>query len=82
MPSDDIEKFLRVRPFQPFRITLTTRESYDVHHPELMMVGKRSLEIGITNDPTPRYDRAVTVSLLHVVRVEPLEAAKATSTGQ
>jgi len=77
MPPDDIEALVRKRPFVPFRILLSTGETYDVHHPELVMVGKRSALIGITSDPTPRYDRFATISLLHVVRLEPLDGETA-----
>jgi hypothetical protein len=79
MPPEDLERHLNARPFVPFRIKLTTGETYDVRHPELVMVGRRSVIVGITHDPIPRYERAVTVALVHIVRLEPLEAASASS---
>ena len=79
MPPEELERHLR--PFAPFRIQLNTGDIIDVRHPELVMVGKRSAIIGITNDPTPRYDRAVTVALLHIVRLEPLDAPAAPGDG-
>ena len=47
MPPEDLERHLR--PFAPFRIQLSTGETIDVRHPELVMVGKRSAIIGISN---------------------------------
>ncbi len=74
MRPEDILKFLRQRPFRPFQITLTDGRVYDIHHPELVMVGRSDMEIGI---PSPRYkepvyERIVFVSLLHVMQVEML----------
>ena len=75
MRPDDIRVFLQRKPFQAFRITLTDGRSYDVTHPELLMVGRSTVVIGISapNDPQPVYDTAVTVSILHILQIEPLE---------
>jgi hypothetical protein len=57
--------------------------TFDIHHPELVMPGARSLVIGIPADPShPYYQRTVTAALLHVCRLEPLEAVKASGNGQ
>lgn len=77
MPPENLEDYLRARPFVPFRILLSTGQTYDILHPELVMVGKRTLIIGITSDPVPRYEHSVTVALLHIVRLEPLDVATA-----
>jgi len=76
MRPEDIREFLQRRPFQPFRITLTDGRTYDVRHPELAMVGRSTMAIGLPapSDPSPVYDRLVTVSLLHVMLVEPQTA--------
>lgn len=74
MRPEDLHAFLRHRPFRPFRITLTDGRSYEIHHPELMMVGRSSAEIGIPSrrhaDPT--YETVVHVALVHVMQIEPL----------
>jgi hypothetical protein len=73
MRPDDIREFVVRQPFRPFRITLTDGRSYDVRHPELAMVGRSTMVIGIPapDDPTPVYDRFVTVSLMHIMQLEP-----------
>ena len=40
------------------------------------MVGRSTVAIGIptANDPTPVYDRLVTVSLMHIMQLEPTQA--------
>jgi hypothetical protein len=76
-------RFLQHRPFAPFRVCLTDGTDYDVRHPEMVLPARRSAEIGIPRDTAqPIADRIVTVSLLHVVRLEPLESAGTKTDGQ
>src|SRR5437773_4434202 len=74
---------LRKRPFRPFRIEVSDGTTYDVRHPELVMVGLGAVIIGIPAPARaqPVYERAETVSLGHVVKLVPLGAAKATGDG-
>jgi hypothetical protein len=76
MRRDDIRGFLTTRPFQPFRITLTDGRTYDVLHPELALVGRTFVAIGLarSGDPEGVADRMITVSLLHVMQIEPIES--------
>jgi hypothetical protein len=76
MSSFDVSEALRRRPFEPFRIQVSDGSTYDVRHPELVMVGLSALIIGIppTGQTQPFYERAVTVSLGHVVKLLPVEA--------
>ncbi|MGD0897774.1 MAG: hypothetical protein ABR915_08040 [Thermoguttaceae bacterium] len=78
MRPEDIRQFLQRRPFQPFRMTLTDGRTYEVRHPELAMAGRSTVAIGIPapDEAEPVYDRLVTVSLLHVMQIEPLEMQK------
>jgi len=76
MRPDDLREFTQRRPFLPFRVTLTDGRTYEVRHPELVMVGRSSVVIGLPAPGTDDviYDRAVTVSLLHVMQVEAVQA--------
>jgi hypothetical protein len=75
MRPEDVRDFLQRKPFQPFRVTLTDGRVYEVRHPELAMVGRSTIAIGVPapNDPAPVYDHLVTVSLLHVMQLEPTQ---------
>lgn len=77
MAPEELTAALRRRPFVPFRITLTEGSAYEVRHPELCVVGRRSAFVGFPapNDPELLYERSVTFDLLHVVKLEPLETA-------
>jgi len=71
---EELREVLRTQPFRPFRLVMTDGKEYDVRHPDLMMVGRRSAMVGLTGRPGRTfYERAVQVDLLHVIRVEPLE---------
>ncbi len=76
MRPADVLEYVQKRPFEPFRITLTDGRTYDVRHPELAMVGRSSVVVGVPapGDPQPVYDRALTISLLHVMQLERLES--------
>jgi len=76
MQPTDLDKRLRRKPFLSFRLYLTDGAFYEVRHPELLMVGKRTAVIGLADDPTDtHYDRSVDVDLLHIMRMEPLETS-------
>lgn len=84
MRTEDIREYVRRQPFQPFRLTLTDGRTYEVHHPELAMVGRSSVAVGLQRpgDPEPVYDRLVTISLLHIMQVQALESAAPPASGQ
>lgn len=76
MSHEDLQARIQRRPFIPFRLILTEGTSYEIRHPELFMLGKRSAVIGIAKDPEQNfYDASVMVDLLHIVRLEPLDTA-------
>ena len=82
MRQEELQEYARRQPFEPFRIVLTTGTTYDVRHPDLIMVGARSAMIGITHQPNKTvYDRTIKVDLLHVVGIEELPALPPSSNG-
>ncbi len=72
------EELLRHRqrsPFEPFRIHLSGGQFYDVRHPEMLLLAQRTAEIGLPPDSElPIAERIVTISLIHIVGLEPLPA--------
>ena len=57
-------------------MTLTEGSTYEVRHPDLCMVGRRSAVVGVvTRDDQDRlFDHSVDIDLLHIVKLEPLES--------
>lgn len=73
MPPEELRDTLKHQPFEPFRIVLTDGEGYDVRHPDMLLVGKRSATVGLGGSgDEPYYERTVKVDLLHISRIESL----------
>ncbi|MGL4554020.1 MAG: hypothetical protein ACRC33_22900 [Gemmataceae bacterium] len=76
MTSEELTERAKQRPFLPFHVVLTTGEEILVRHPDLIMVGRRSVTIGVVNDSAGTvYDRSCLIDLFHVVCVRELPPA-------
>lgn len=73
----DVRERLDKRPFEPFRICMTDGRTYDVTHPELCMLGRTTVYIGI---PDPKLKRVVMrvdqCAIAHIVRFEQLNGRR------
>jgi hypothetical protein len=60
------------RPFQPFQLVMSSGQTYDVRHPEMALLTRSDMLVGIdeTNEGVPAHFKIC--SLLHVTPVEPL----------
>lgn len=73
MRAEELTELLRPRPFVPLRIHLTDGQTYDIRHPDLVLVLRQRVDIGLQPDPgTGVLERVAHCSLLHIVRVEEL----------
>jgi len=73
MRSEELVTILDHKPFQPHRFTFTTGETYELAHPEMMIVGRSLVTFGIPSDENVRIaDRQFHMSLLYIVKVEPI----------
>jgi hypothetical protein len=82
MTQDDLQQAARRQPFEPFRVVLTTGATYDIRHPDLIMVGRRAAVIGITNEPAgTAFDRTFKVDLFQVIGIEELPASPPSANG-
>jgi hypothetical protein len=77
MRADEIRGHLDADPFVPFRVFLSDGSSYEIQHPDQVLVTTWSVEIGVPEQrPESRiYQRIAHCSLLHIVKVEKLQAA-------
>ena len=80
--AEDIQSRLREKPFRPVRVIASEGLRYEIHHPDLVLVGQRDLIIGF---PSPQnatiYDQVVRIALVHVVGLEDLPAAATSANG-
>jgi hypothetical protein len=82
MSSEELRDAIRRQPFEPFRLVMTDGVGFDIRHPDLLWVGRRSAMVGLTGEPGQTfYERAVQVDLRHVIRLEPVEPARRESNG-
>ncbi len=72
MAPSDIQEWLRRAPFRTFRIWILETLSYEIPHPELVMVKIASLDIFDPDEndgkPVPRH----TIACRHITRLERL----------
>lgn len=77
MRAQEIRNHLRKQPFQPFRIYLSNGLSYDVRHPEFMLVGQRDVIIALDLGEDDIPGRFAYCDPVHVANIEPLDGGQA-----
>jgi hypothetical protein len=77
MTVQTFRELLGQRPFRPFRLVMSSGQSYDVRHPEMAMLTKTDMLVGtdLADDGVPAEFRIC--PLLHVATIEPLSAPSA-----
>jgi hypothetical protein len=72
MTVQTFREMLSRQPFQPVKITLSSGESHEIRHPEMAMLTRTNLLVGIdvSDDGVPAEFKIL--SLLHVTAIEPL----------
>ena len=69
-----IKDRLTRRPFEPFRVVLSSDDSYDVRHPELAFLLRNGLYVALPTQEGDVPEDAAWCSLLHIAAIEPLSA--------
>lgn len=79
MTVQTFRDLLAHRPFKPFRIVMSSGLEYEVRHPEMAMLTRTDLFVGIdiADDGIPAHFKIC--SLLHVTAIEPINVEAATS---
>lgn len=68
MRPEDLREHLERRPFQPFRIHLSTGAFFDVRNPHVTALGRSAFTIGLPLEDSRQ--RFATVSLVHIAWLE------------
>jgi hypothetical protein len=65
------------RPFQPVKLTLSSGQSFEIRHPEMAMLTRTSILIGVdvAEDGVPTEIKII--ALLHVTSIEPVSSQAA-----
>ncbi len=72
MAADSIVQMLEREPFEPFRICLSSGESYEVRNPHMVAIMKSKLFLAL-----PDSERSTFVSYLHIAAVETISNGRA-----
>jgi hypothetical protein len=73
--ADEISQRVKRTPFVPMRIITSAGEHYDVHHPDMIMVGRRLVVVGTASAKNPSvFERLAQLSILHLAAIEDLAA--------
>ncbi len=70
MDELSLKEWIKQEPFEPFVVSLSNGESYEVHHPEMIVVGKRKSVIY-----NAESDSFTFVAMVHVNSIKPLQSA-------
>ena len=78
MRAEELRTLLRRTPFIPIRVHFSDGTTYDVKHPEMALLTRSTVEIGIEDaEGSGIADAVHYCSLVHIVRVENLNGQKA-----
>jgi len=72
MTADTFREILRRAPFEPFRVVMSSGESYNVMHPEMAFVTARALILALPDPSSAEGERIAFCSYLHIAHVETL----------
>ena len=75
MSAAVLNDLLARRPFEPFRVRLSSGDAYEVRHPEMALLLRNGIYVAVPNGGD-LPENAVWSSLLHVAAVEPVAPDK------
>jgi hypothetical protein len=73
--AEQIRELLTAKDFAPFRIHLSDGVSYEIRNHDQMIVSRSSVEVGLNPDDKGIVERFVKCALVHITRIEELQAA-------
>jgi hypothetical protein len=75
MNAQTIRDLLTEQPFTPFRLIMSSGHAYEVRHPEMALLTRTDVLVGVDIEDDGFPARFKICSLLHVTVVEPLSLA-------
>lgn len=70
MRAEEIRKHVRMQPFRPIRVFVSDGASYDVRHPEMMLVTRMEIVIGLDPGSGGIPERSIICAPSRVERIE------------
>jgi len=77
MRPEDLLELVRARPFEPFRLDLSDGVSFDIWHPDLAIVQRSKVTVGVPGPDGPNgpAEHTVDCALVHITRTEVINGA-------
>jgi len=74
MRPEDVLQLLRRQPFEAFRIHVSDGRTFEIRHPELAIVERSKVIIGVPGPEGPEgpVERSIFCALVHITRLEPV----------
>jgi hypothetical protein len=72
MSGDTFRDILKRTPFEPFRVVMSSGESYNVVHPEMAFVTTKALILALPDSSSADGERLAFCSYLHIAHIETL----------
>ena len=83
MTPEDLRQLVKRRPFKPFRIRMATSETFDVWHPDLIIVGRSIAALGLGKaGEEPIADGIIWLDLDQIVHIQPATAPGTSTASQ
>ena len=83
MNVEELRRYTRQQPFRPFRLDTSDQASYEVRHPEMILLSR--MMVVIAHDipaPDDMPDRVTWVDPIHITRIEPMNPAESKGNGR
>lgn len=72
MTVQTFRDLLATQPFKPFRLVMSSGQRYEVRHPEMALLTRSDLLVGVEAEDGIASEFKI-CSLLHVATVEPID---------
>ena len=79
MVAKEIIELQRTRPFPGLRFYVSDGKSYEIRHPERMMVTRTMLHLAVSRGKDGVPIRTVYCDPVHITRIEPINGKKRTN---
>ena len=74
MTSRKVVEYVAAEPFRPFRLKMASGQTFEIRHPEMIMVGRSSVKVYSKTKPDSPSEHWHDVSLMLMESIEPIDS--------
>ena len=79
MTFKKVGEYVAAEPFRPFRLKMASGQTFDIRHPEMILVGKSSVKVYTRSKPDSAAEHWHDVSLMLMESIEPIDSLSTAS---